>query len=199
MSITDPGVRALKRHLRNLEKQIVEVDQRVARVVMHGKVKKGGVRKQGDDWQVQLELARDENDKPVESPWVAVQPVGAGALKIKVKPAEGERFTLLSPSGVIGSGSQAIRAPFDDDHPAPKGDEDLVLEVGNAKLLIKDGQFNIKVGDSEIELTAAAINTVSKSQHLVGKVHLGVDAKNQEAGPLVTTEAGPAKQTFAKT
>ncbi|HEY0328818.1 MAG TPA: hypothetical protein VGC77_06920 [Rhodopseudomonas sp.] len=72
MTITDPAVRQLKFYLRNLEKQIVEVDQRVARVVMHGKVIKDGVRKQGDDWQVQLELGRDENDKPVESPWVGV-------------------------------------------------------------------------------------------------------------------------------
>ncbi|MGX7745891.1 hypothetical protein M9H71_24930, partial [Rhodopseudomonas parapalustris] len=110
MSITDPDIVAFKRYLRGLEKQIVEVDQRVARVLMHGKVIKDGVRQQGDDWQVRLELGRDADDKPVESPWVTVQPLSSGALKIKVKPSEGQRYTLLSPSGVIGTGSQAIRS-----------------------------------------------------------------------------------------
>ncbi|MFZ5736857.1 MAG: hypothetical protein ACOY6K_08255 [Pseudomonadota bacterium] len=204
MSITDPDVVAFKRYLRGLEKQIVEVDQRVARVLMHGKVIKDGVRKQGDDWQVRLELGRDADDKPVESPWVTVQPLSSGALKIKVKPSEGQRYTMLSPSGVIGTGSQAIRAPFDDDHPAPQGDEDLVLEVGNARLVIKDGLIGLKVGSNEIELKADAVNLVAEGGDgfLVSKGsqfwHLGVEEKDQKATPKVTTEAGPAKKVKAK-
>lgn len=204
MSVTDPDVSAFKRYLRGLEKQIVEVDQRVARVLMHGKVIKDGVRKQGDDWQVRLELGRDADDKPVESPWVTVQPLSSGALKIKVKPSEGQRYTLLSPSGVIGTGSQAIRAPFDDDHPAPKGDEDLVLEIGNAKLVIKDGLIGLKVGNNEIELKADSVNHVidGGDGFLVSKGskfwHLGVEDKNQKATPKSSTEDGPAKWVKAK-
>lgn len=205
MSITDPDIRAFRRYLRNLEKQIVEVDQRAARILMHGKVIKNGVRKQGDDWQVRLELGRDEKDKPVESPWVAVQPVAAGALKIKVKPAEGERFTLLSPSGVIGSGSWATRAPFDDEHPAPKGDEDLIIERGKSKLVLADGLISLKVGSNEIELKDSSINIVAEGGegYLVSKGgkfwHLGVEDKNEKATPLVTTEEGPARYVKAKT
>ncbi|NEW96916.1 hypothetical protein [Rhodopseudomonas sp. BR0G17] len=204
MTTIDPDVAQFRRYLRGLEKQIVEVDQRVARVLMHGKVIKGGVRKQGDDWQVRLELGRDADDKPVESPWVAVQPVAAGAIKIKVKPAEGERFTLLSPSGVIGTGSWATRAPFDDDHPAPKGDEDLVLERGNAKLTIEDGRICMKVGSNEIELKADAVNFVIEGGDgfLVSKGskfwHLGVEEKDQKATPKSSTEDGPAKWVKAK-
>lgn len=200
MTITDPDVRAFKRYLRELEKRLVEVDQRVARVLMHGKVAK--VRKQGNDWQVMLELGRDpETNQPVESPWVPVQPVAAGSIKIKVKPAEGERFTLQSPSGVIGSGSWAARAPFDDDHPAPQGDEDFVLDVGNAKLVIKGGLIGLKVGGNEIEVTNGGLNIVAKegSGFMVGEWHQGVDEKSQKAIPPVSTESGPAKQVKAKT
>lgn len=204
MSITDPDTLAFKRYLRSLEKMIVEVDQRVARVLMHGKVIKDGVRKQGDDWQVRLELGRDADDKPVESPWVTVQPLSSGSLKIKVKPSDGQRFTLLSPSGVIGTGSWATRAPFDDDHPAPKGDEDLVLEGGNAKLVIKDGLIGLKVGSNEIELKADALNLVAEGGDgfLVSKSgkfwHLGVEDKSQKATAKVMTEDGPAKAVKAK-
>lgn len=204
MTTIDPDVVQFRRYLRALEKQIVEVDQRVARVVMHGKVIKGGVRKQGDDWQVRLELGRDADDKPVESPWVPVQPLSSGSLKIKVKPSEGQRYTLLSPSGVIGTGSQAIRAPFDDDHPAPKGDEDFVLEIGNAKLRIKDGLIGLKVGSNEIELKADSVNHVIEGGDgfLVSKGskfwHLGVEEKDQKATPKASTEDGPAKWVKAK-
>lgn len=199
MAITDPSVRELKRYLRNLEKRLLDVDQRLARTVMRGKVAK--VRKKGDDFEVKLELGRDpETDQVVESPWAPVQPVAAGALKIKVKPVEGEAMMLLSPSGALGTASMAIRSPYDDDHPAPKGDEDLVLEVGATKLLIKDGLFAAKVGDNEVELKNDALNVVVKSGdgYLVGKWHLGVDEKDQKAGPPVSTEAGPAKQVKAK-
>ncbi|KPF98808.1 hypothetical protein IP86_10790 [Rhodopseudomonas sp. AAP120] len=203
MTIVDPDVLALKRYLRGLERRIVEVDQRVARVVMRGKVIKDGIRKQGDDWQVKLELGRDADDKPVESPWVTVQPVAAGNLKIKVKPAEGESFTLLSPSGVIGGGSQVIRAPFDDDHPAPKGDEDLVLEIGKSKFVVKDGLISLKVGGNELELTSEAVNLVADGDGYIVATgakpwNIGVESKNQKATAKVTTEDGPAKLVKAK-
>ncbi|PZA12467.1 hypothetical protein DNX69_10865 [Rhodopseudomonas palustris] len=203
MSITDPQVRALKQYLRNFEKRLVEVDQRVARMIMRGKVAK--VRKQGDDWQVKLEIGRDpETDKPVQSPWAPVQPVAAGALKIKVKPVEGEAMTLLSPSGVLGTASMAIRSPYDDDHPAPKGDEDFVLEIGKSKFVIADGLISTKVGGNEIELKGDAINIVATDSdgYVVAKSgkfwHLGVEAKNEKATPKVTTEDGPAKSVKAK-
>ena len=197
--ITDPQVRQLLRYLRTLEKRVGEVDQRVARVVMTGKVLK--VRAAGDDWQVKMEIGRDpETDKVVESPWVLVQPLGAGALKIKAKPTQGEQMRLLSPSGVVGSGSIAIRAAYDDDHPAPKGDEDLVVVIGKSTLRIKDGLIVAKVGDNEIELTGDGANVVVKNGHghVVGKWHLGVEAKDEKASAPVSTEAGPAKQVTAK-
>lgn len=200
---TDPDVRALKRYLREIEKRIVEVDQRTARVIMRGKVAK--VRKAGDDWQVKLEIGRDADDKPVESPWAPVQPMSAGALKIKVKPKQGEAMTLLSPSGVLGTGSMAIRSPFDADHPAPAGDEDFILEVGSSKLVIKDGLISAKVGSNEIEIKASSLNIVADGDdgYLVAKGgkywHLGVEDKNEKAVPKVLTEDGPAKSVKAKT
>lgn len=190
--------RRLIEKLRAIEKRLVEVDQRLARVVLHGKVTE--VRQQQGDWQVRLEIGRDpESDAVVKSPWAPVQPASAGALKIKVKPSVGERMTLLSPSGTVGSGSWAIRGPFDDDHPAPGGDEDVVLEIGQTKIIAKDGLVSIKVGGTELELTAGAINLVAGGIHLAGNTHLGVGGKGAAAAPKVQTVAGPAKKTYAET
>ncbi|NJL32991.1 MAG: hypothetical protein HC893_02990 [Chloroflexaceae bacterium] len=189
--------RRLIEKLRAIEKRLVEVDQRLARVVLHGKV--SDLRQQGGDWQVRLEIGRDpETDAVVKSPWVPVQPAASGALKIKVKPTVGERMTMLSPSGTVGTGSWAIRGPFDDDHPPPAGDEDVVLEVGATRIIARDGLIALKVGATEIEMTDGAINVVADNIHHVGKTHLGVDGKGEAAIPKVVTTDGPAKKTQAK-
>lgn len=189
--------RQLVEKLRAIEKRLVEVDQRLARVVLHGKVSE--VREAKGDWQVRLEIGRDpESDAVVKSPWVPVQPASAGALKIKVKPSEGERMTMLSPSGTVGTGSWAIRGPFDDDHPAPAGDEDVVLERGTTKIVLKDGLLSLKVGDTELELSGSAINVVAGDIFLVGTVHSGVDGKGETVIPKIQTTGGPARKARAK-
>jgi phage baseplate assembly protein gpV len=143
--------RRLIEKLRAIEKRLIEVDQRLARVVLHGKVTE--VRQQQGDWQVRLEIGRDpESDAVVKSPWAPVQPASAGALKIKAKPSVGERMTLLSPSGTVGSGSWAIRGPFDDDHPAPQGDEDVVLERGDTRIEIDGDHVKVTVDQAFAEV-----------------------------------------------
>lgn len=146
-----PWLLRLFRRLNAIEKRLVEQDQRIARTVMHGKVK--AVREKNGDWQVRLDLGQDpQTGDAVLGPWTPVQPASAGALKIKVKPTEGERMTMLSPSGVVGSGSWAIRGPFDNDHPAPAGDEDVVIERGKSRISIEDGKVVIATGDARLEL-----------------------------------------------
>lgn len=205
----DPNLRRLETYLRGLEKRIVEIDQRLARVVLTGKVTE--VRKEKEDWQVRTELGKDaETGEVVKSPWVPVQPVSGGDLKIKVKPVVGERMMVLSPSGVLGTGSWAVRGPFDDDHPAPEGDEDLIIERGETRIVLDDKTILAKAptkvtaqsGDAEVELKPGHANVKAAQVHAVGETHLGVEAKDGTADndvvvkglldtPRVFAETGP--------
>jgi phage baseplate assembly protein gpV len=155
-----PSLRALAQRLGLIERRLVEQDQRLARQLLRGKVKE--VRKKDGDWQVRVDLGQAGSDEPVLSPWVHVQPASSGALKIKVKPTEGEAMTVLSPSGVVGSGSWAVRSPFTDTHPAPEGDEDVVIERGETRLTIEDGKVVMSTGDARIELAGGDIKISGK-------------------------------------
>ncbi|MDC7787362.1 hypothetical protein PQJ75_13555 [Rhodoplanes sp. TEM] len=206
---SDPNLRRLETYLRRLEARLVDVDQRLARVVLSGKVTE--VRKEKNDWQVRTELGKDpDTGAVVKSPWVPVQPVSGGDLKIKVKPVVGERMMVLSPSGVLGTGSWAIRGPFDDDHPAPEGDDDLIIERGETRIVLNDQTILVKApatvaaqsGDSEIELKPGHANVKGEKVHTVGDTHLAVGAKD-EAGeePVILVSgaaAEPQHKVFAK-
>lgn len=166
----------LKRRLDAIEKRLVEQDYRLARTLLHGKVSE--IRKQGEDWQVRLELGRDDDDGAVLSPWVPVQPVSAGALKIKARPTVGERFTLISPSGVLGTGSWAARAPFDDDHPAPAGDQDVVLERGDTRLTIENGSYELTINDTFFKVSRTGIQAAKGNAVVLiqqGSIELSVN------------------------
>lgn len=164
----DFRMRQFGRRLERLELSLGDAHQRIARAIMAGKV--ADRREVGNDWQVRLELGRDvETDEAVLSPWLAVQPVSAGGLKIKVKPSIGERMAMLSPSGTIGTGSWAVRSPFDEEHPAPEGDQDVVLERGKSRLTIEDGRIFITNGKTEIELAGELVRVDGKAIALTGE------------------------------
>ncbi|MFT0861752.1 hypothetical protein [Ancylobacter sp. G4_0304] len=178
---SDFRLRQLEKRLLRNERQLVDAHQRIARTFLPGKVAQ--VRKAGEDWQVRLELGRNpENGVAILSPWVPVQPVSAGGLKVKVKPTIGERFGLLSPSGTVGSGSWSIRGPFDNDHPAPAGDEDVVLERGRTRLAIREGMVLVTTGDATIEISGDEVRvngkairfgseSLSHNDHNIGSTH----------------------------
>lgn len=169
--------RQFERRLAKQERSTVEAHQRIARVFMPGKV--ALVRAAGDDWQVRLDLGESADEgKAVLSPWMPVQPVSAGSLKVKVRPAIGERFAMLSPSGTIGSGSWAVRGPFDQDHPAPEGAEDVVLERGETRIGIEHGRVVITTGEATIELAGGDI--------LVNGENIKMDARIALSGDTLT-------------
>ncbi|WP_170145872.1 phage baseplate assembly protein V [Rhodoplanes elegans] len=193
--MSDPYVSRLEKYLRTLEARLVEIDQRVARIVLSGKVTE--VREQNDDWQVRTELGKDPaTGEVVKSPWVPVQPVASGDLKIKAKPVVGERMMVLSPSGVLGTGSWAIRGPFDEDHPAPKGSEDLIIERGDTRIVLDDKTITIKApqkvvaesGGSELELKPGHANVKGEKVHTVGRTHLAVQSKDEEGKKKLVVE-----------
>lgn len=140
-----PELRQLAREIRDQRRELAELRQRQARAMLHGKTKE--VRAQGGDWQVRLDLGDG-----VLSPWIPLQPAAAGGLKIKVRPTIGERMIMLSPSGTVGTGSWAIRGPFDDDHPPPEGEEDVVLELGKTRITVEDGKVVAVTGEGRLEM-----------------------------------------------
>ncbi|QFR32383.1 hypothetical protein [Ancylobacter sp. TS-1] len=163
--------RQVDKRLSALESSNADAHQRLARVWMPGKVTQ--IREAAGDWQVRLDLGLSADEgKAVLSPWIPVQPVGSGQLKIKVKPSIGERMGMLSPSGTIGPDSWAMRGPFDQDHPAPAGSEDVVLERGTSRLTIEDGRIMATTGEATIELAGGAVRVNGKDVAVDGKIAL---------------------------
>lgn len=146
---------ALKDRLDRMEMRIVETDQRVARVMLPGKVKVVDA----ENYRLRLVIAQSEDGAEILSPWVKWQSGSAGKVRDWSPPEEGEEMLLLSPSGVIGGGSRAMFGTFDDEHPAPstKGDE-RVWEFGDARLVLKGDGLTMKVGDAEISLSGSSIS-----------------------------------------
>ncbi|GLK74674.1 phage baseplate assembly protein V [Ancylobacter dichloromethanicus] len=162
--------RQMARRMDTIERSLGEAHQRVARVFMPGKVAQ--VRSVAGDWQVRLDLGANTEGDAVLSPWLPVQPVSAGALKIKVRPSIGERFGMLSPSGTVGEGSWCVRGPFDQDHGAPAGTEDVVLERGQTRITIEDGHIVATTGDAAVELAGGTVRVNGEEVAVDGKIAL---------------------------
>ncbi|CAA0101303.1 Uncharacterised protein [Starkeya nomas] len=187
--------RKMENRLTMLERSLGDAHQRIARVMMPGKVAE--IRSVGNDWQVRLDLGLSaDQDKPVLSPWLRAQPVSAGKLKVKVRPTIGERFAMISPSGTVGEGSWCVRGPFDQDHEAPAGAQDVVLEVGNSSITIEDGKVLISTGKGSFEINGDQLRLNGKaialsSEELThneknissGHVHSGVTPGGADTGP----------------
>lgn len=173
--IEDFRWRQIEKRLLAVESSNTEAHQRLARVWMPGKVTQ--IREAAGDWQVRLDLGLSADEgKAVLSPWIPVQPVGSGQLKIKVRPSIGERMGMLSPSGTIGPDSWAMRGPFDQDHPAPAGTEDVVLERGTSRLTIEDGRIMATTGEATIELAGGAVRINGKDVAVHGDIALTGDS-----------------------
>jgi phage baseplate assembly protein gpV len=178
---------ALASELRHLRREIARLHRKHELARMPGKVDE--VREEKGDWQVRLELGRDpKTDEKVLTPWIRVQPASAGDLKIKVKPTKGEQMYAQSTSGVVGADTVAIWGAFDDDHQAPAGQDDLIIERGNSRFVLKDGLISLKSAGTEVELKSGHLNLVGDKVHTVGDTHLAVASKDQEARKRVIVE-----------
>lgn len=171
--------RQMARRMDTIERSLGEAHQRLARVFMPGKVSQ--VRSVAGDWQVRLDLGANTEGEAVLSPWLPVQPVSAGALKIKVRPSIGERFGMLSPSGTVGEGSWCVRGPFDQDHGAPAGTEDVVLERGQSRITIADGRIVITTGGATVELAGGTVRVNGEDIAAAGRIALTGEALTHNA------------------
>ena len=185
--------------------RIAEVERKIDNLFRHGPVTER--KKIEGRWFVRMRVGGSE-DQPFLSPWVPyVSPNGGPqGLNVHRVPKEGEQLTLLSPAGDFQQGV-ATSLFWSDQHPPPSDDPDaVVITHPKFKLTLKDGnltidhaeEIHLKAGKSEIEIKKNVINIVSEKIITVGKTYLGEDDKDQTDGALVETEAGPAKQTWAK-
>jgi len=148
-------LRWLPRRFDAIERRLVEQDQRLARMIMPGKV----AEVDAERYRVRLELGIDaETGNAVLSPWVKWQSAAAGQVRDWTPPSVGEAMLLLSPSGTIGTGSRAMFGTFDDDHPPPtNAGNTRMWSFGDATVTFKGDALTLKVGDAEVTLTGTRI------------------------------------------
>ena len=102
---------------------------------------------------------RDESDDgpAFDSPWLPVEALASGALKIQGEPVMGQTVTITSPSGELTDGVIALSS-FNDSDPRPhnKGGE-LRLTVGGTDWLASADKTILKNGSSSITIEAGEI------------------------------------------
>lgn len=191
---------ALSNELRHMRREIARLHRKhaLARVP----IKITDVRQKDGDWQVQGELGEDpKTGKKVLTPWVRVQPASSGELKIKVKPSKGQQMYLHSTSGVVGADSLAIWGAFDQDHPAPEGEDDLIIERGKTRIVLNDKTITqtapdavtASSGDSKHEVKPSKIGSTSKKIFTEGRTFLG----SEQAMKVVDlTDGLPCRKVF---
>ncbi|MGX1100253.1 phage baseplate protein [Amorphus sp. MBR-141] len=157
--------------LRTLHRKVHQAEGRLARSVLTGKVQPGS--QDLAKRTVRLVLGRNDDGEDILSPPVRWQEPGAGTFKVHAVPADHEQMTLLSPSGTIGDGSEAVWGTYDDDHapPSSAGDE-AVLTFGDTRLTFRGDQARVSsptviVESEDIQLGADGGKPVARIGDLV--------------------------------
>jgi len=114
-----------------------------------------------------VRLREEDGDGPAfDSPWLPVEALASGALKIQGEPVIGQTVTITSPSGELTDGVISLSS-FNDDDPRPhdKGGE-LKLTVGGTMILAKADSLTLQSNGSEIVMDAAGIRQTGAEIHL---------------------------------
>lgn len=149
--------------IRRLARKIVQLDRRLALASLPGKVKPGS-----QDYEqrvLRLVIGTTSDGKDILSPLTRWNEPGAGNLKIHSPPADNEQMTLDSPSGAVGTGSQAKWATYDDDNrsPSQSGEEHVIEFMGKARITLKADLIRLDLaGESLVEMTPDGIDLVGK-------------------------------------
>ena len=183
--------------------RIAEVERKIDNLFRHGPVTER--KKIEGRWFVRMRIGGRDDD-PFLSPWIPyVSPNGGPqGLNLHRVPKEGEQLTLLSPAGDFQQGV-ATSLFWSTQHPPPSDDPDAVVVTHpQFKLTLKDGrltidarEFEFKAGESTLTIKDGLISSKAARIETIGPTFLGLDGTGEKA-PIVMTEAGPAKQTFAK-
>ncbi len=158
-----------------LASRVADIERRLSGAVRHGRVAKVDTKKQ----RMRLDLGPAHGtDGRFLSPWVPYAQM-AGALKVYTPPAEGQQYTLMSPSGDF---RQAVALPltWSDSNPSPSDDPDEnVITYGNVRMTLRDDLVQIQVGGVTFKITGDGIDItgghVCHDGHNIGSTHKHIE------------------------
>lgn len=175
------------RALRVLERHVVELNRRMAQVILPGKV----AEVDHDRRRLRLTIGKAADGRAILSPWVRWPEASTGNLKIHVPPPIGAPMTLISPSGTVGAGSIAQWGAYTDEDPAPSKASDAaviafgdtVITVQGDRAAIETAKLSIKADvdiDGDITTTGSITNNGVRidSTHVHGGVVRGGERTN---------------------
>ncbi|MCZ4273994.1 hypothetical protein [Maritalea porphyrae] len=111
--------------------------------------------------RVRLDYAPDGRKKFL-SPWMQL-PEAAGNNSSKVTPVVGQTMMSFAPNGDMRQGF-AMGGFFSDEFPVPDaGDGLILLQRGDARVLIVDGGIQITVGGVGLFVSAGEVKTTTKT------------------------------------
>lgn len=135
--------------LRSFDARAQELERRIAGAEVKGKV----VEVNPSEARVRLEVAKDDDDQPVLSPWVPYKQT-AGAMKFHNPPSVGQVMVLRSETGDLEQGvAEAFH--WSDDNPANSTDgEEHKMTFGDSTAYVNGGgsKMHLSVAGGQIEL-----------------------------------------------
>lgn len=144
------------REIRRLWKAVEGARQRRDETMIEGVVR------QVKGARVKVEYGTGENGQPLVSPWLRI-PAHTGKRQGGVsqftKYGLGESVLIVSPSGRLGPRSAVMPWVDTDDDPSPGSAESNghLIEIGNARLEVRNGVIGMTVGPAELTITSSAI------------------------------------------
>lgn len=167
---------------RRARRQVERVNRRIAMADLPGKVIPGS--QDMATRTLRLDLGRSADGRVIKGPRVRWQQT-AGRLAIHTPPKDNEQLRLRSPSGTVGTGSQADFATFDADTAAPSQSRDeAVLEFGEkARITLREDRLELSIGGATIALSEDAIETlVGGTGHRLTAKELAMTTKFRAKG-----------------
>lgn len=139
--------------LRRLRRIVASAEQRIAGVVLAGKVHEIDTAGR----RARLAIDTDDDGRPVLGPWAQWEEAATGLMTIHTPLKVGQQASYVSPSGVLGDGSTIRQRAFDDDTAAPSASADTaVIALGAARISIEGGSIVIEAGDIVLRGAVAA-------------------------------------------
>ncbi|WP_169576935.1 phage baseplate assembly protein V [Sediminimonas qiaohouensis] len=134
-----------------------------------------------------VRLREESADGPAfDSPWLPVEALASGALKIQGEPVMGQTVTINSPSGELTDGVIALSS-FNDSDPRPhnKGGE-LKVSVGDTSILATGGNLTLSSNGSGIVIDGSGVAIsgagVTHNGTDIGDTHTHTDTAGTGAG-----------------
>lgn len=124
-----------------LPDQIVDLYQRIAEVERRARNRKrtGKI----DELDLEKGLARVDFGKGYRSGWIPWKEVAAGGIKTHIPPTLGEQVDVVSENGDMSDAVIDMSSPSND-NPRPHNGAEAVIEHGDVRITIADGQVTVK-------------------------------------------------------